>query len=470
LAKLEQISGSTAVQYKSPEAEWLRLRIAVATAAVIVLFPLPLIYLVFISNTVNLVMSCLLVASVLSVIAFISVYSRFRSNSSAPILLNQSGIELPGTGSQRRAIPWSAVEKISVGKISSRSQDEALLLSVENAQPVHLPLRCFSTDDLDKMVSACRLWSNRWAQDSSLIDLYEQVTSSRVEDPDSSFTGIWMQEANRRMGATAFTPLSPGATLQDGRLKIIQPLTTGGWSAIYLCQWKNNKPVILKEAVTPPGVSEAIREKAAEAFVREAVLLAGLDHRQIAKVLDYFVENDRQYMILERITGANMRAYVKDRGAVSEGQTLKWTHQLVDIISYLHSRTPPIVHRDITPENLVLDLRGSLVLIDFGSANEFVGTVTGTLVGKPSYISPEQFAGRANLQSDLYSLGAVMYFMLTGNDPEPMTAASPRKLNPEVTEQTDKLVSSLMEPRLKDRIPDIDRVKLMFPENAYQGN
>ena len=157
-------------------------------------------------------------------------------------------------------------------------------------------------------------------------------------------------------------------------------------------------------------------------------------------------------MVLARVNGVNLRNYINDKGAVSEKQTLTWIKQLAEVVDYLHSQDPPVIHRDLTPENLVLDIRGSLVLIDFGSANEFLGTVTGTLVGKPSYISPEQFSGKANKQSDLYSVGAVMSFLLTGKDPTPLAVAQIKDTLPTVDTKLSELVSDLMNLDSKHRL------------------
>lgn len=79
-----------------------------------------------------------------------------------------------------------------------------------------------------------------------------------------------------------------------------------------------------------------------------------------------------------------------------------------------------MVHRDLTPDNIILDKNEKLILIDFGAANELIGTATGTMVGKQCYIAPEQFRGKACPQSDLYSLGATLAFLLTGEDPTAM--------------------------------------------------
>ncbi len=104
---------------------------------------------------------------------------------------------------------------------------------------------------------------------------------------------------------------------------------------------------------------------------------------------------------------------------------------------YLHSQNPPVIHRDLTPDNLVLRVDGQLVLIDFGAANAFVGTATGTMVGKQSYMPMEQLRGKSVPQSDIYSLGGTIYFLLTGRDPTPLEVSQvksgtilPTSLNP----------------------------------------
>ena len=83
------------------------------------------------------------------------------------------------------------------------------------------------------------------------------------------------------------------------------------------------------------------------------------------------------------------------------------------------------MHRDLTPDNLVLSVKVGLVLIDFGAANAFIGTATGTMVGKQSYMPPEQLRGKAEPRSDIYALGCTLYFLLTGNDPMPLEVANP---------------------------------------------
>jgi serine/threonine-protein kinase len=114
---------------------------------------------------------------------------------------------------------------------------------------------------------------------------------------------------------------------------------------------------------------------------------------------------------------------------------------LAEVVDYIHAQDPPIIHRDLTPDNIVLRGDDSIVVIDFGAANQFVGTATGTLVGKQAYIAPEQFRGKATPQSDIYAFGGTIYFLLTGKDPEPLSQSRPRTIKPSIDTRLDDLVA-----------------------------
>ena len=112
--------------------------------------------------------------------------------------------------------------------------------------------------------------------------------------------------------------------------------------------------------------------------------------------------------------------------------------QMCDILKILHSHN--IVHRDFTPDNLILNSKGKLKLIDFNVAQQVQGGSTGTIVGKHAYLPPEQFRGKATGQSDLYAFGATLFFILTGRDPEPISQSTPSTLNNEIDRSFDEIV------------------------------
>lgn len=277
------------------------------------------------------------------------------------------------------------------------------------------------------------------------------MNGSSVTSP-ASFTKIWEEELNNRFGSTIFVPLEPGNQLQDGRIKVVGQIAFGGLSAIYLAKLPDEKLVVIKEAVVPQNADETSKAKALEMFAREAALLITLDHERVAHVLDHFMEGGRNYLLLEYIEGKDLRTYVKENGPAPEEVVARWSSEIASILDYLHSMKPPIIHRDLTPDNLVLAKDGSISLIDFGAANEFMGTATGTLVGKQSYISPEQFRGKALPESDLYSLGCTLQFLLTGKDPEPLAMSHPKELKPSTSDAMNTLVAKLTEQEVEDRI------------------
>ena len=205
---------------------------------------------------------------------------------------------------------------------------------------------------------------------------------------------------------------------------MIRQLALGGWSAIYLVQDANTNLRIVKESVIVGNASKEVNAKAQELFKREAQLLMRISHPNIVAVHDHFVEEERHYLLLDYIRGQNLRQTVNLEGPMHPLDVIDYGKQICDMLDYLHSQTPIILHRDLSPDNLVLASNRRLVLIDFGAANEMIGAATGTLVGKQCYISPEQFRGRATTASDIYALGATLHFMLTGADPEPLSSSS----------------------------------------------
>lgn len=213
--------------------------------------------------------------------------------------------------------------------------------------------------------------------------------------------------------------------MRGGSLTIVRQLALGGLSAVYLAQLNGNKLVVLKESVVPDDARSELKDKAREMFSREAKLLMQLHHPNIVKVIDNFEEGGRSYLLLDYVSGQDLRQYVKQNGRLREYQVLGPAIQIADILTYLHSKEPPLLHRDLTPDNIVLRADGSVVVIDFGAANEFIGNATGTFVGKQAFIAPEQFRGKAVAKSDIYAFGATLYYLLTGQDPEALSQSEP---------------------------------------------
>lgn len=334
-------------------------------------------------------------------------------------------------------IYWQDIERVDVIGNPADLSSVHLDIKIKGGGKIKLSLAHLATDDVDTLVLSMANWLSPGALSGELDNLRATLWTLT----DTSFTRLWEDELSSRFSATAYQPLNPGHKLQDGNIKVLRQLAFGGWSAVYLVQEAQSKMKVLKESTLPQAASEELKSKARAMFKREAEILMRLHHRQIVQVYDYFEEDDRQYLLLEHIGGVTLRNLVKENG-LHELDVRDYLLQICDILEYLHGLEPPLVHRDISPDNLVADGE-KIVLIDFGAANEMLGTATGTLIGKQSYMPPEQFKGKATIQSDYYSLGATAYFLLTGKDPEPLSSNSPRKAGAFVSEEMNSLIEDL---------------------------
>lgn len=260
----------------------------------------------------------------------------------------------------------------------------------------------------------------------------------------ASYTTLWLQCFDSAEPSRARQEsLTEGTTLGNDRYVITGSVGSGGQGTAYAARClETNESVVLKEFILPAHGDLATRQKALEHVKREAELLGNLDHPQIVSYIDFFIDDLRAYLVLEHIDGKSLRHIVQERGKLPVSETIDLAVQMCSILEYLHAQTPPVVHRDFTPENLILTQSGMIKLIDFNVALQLDSTTTKTVVGKHSYIPPEQFRGKATPASDVYALGATVYFMLCGKDPQPITSSHPRNEVPQISEELDHLVAA----------------------------
>ncbi|MCA9801966.1 MAG: serine/threonine protein kinase [Cyanobacteria bacterium HKST-UBA02] len=318
--------------------------------------------------------------------------------------------------------PWSELRQVYFTRNSQPSpQPDRVCLTFTDGKFAALNLNGFTKDELERLLLLIQTYCQDVEYYPAIESLSLKLSGSGEGIKALSFTGLWQEELGMRLGSTAFVPLPSNTILSDGRIKVIGQIAMSGLSAIYLVEAElpeGKRTCVLKEAALPSVCEPEVKELALEHFAREARILAELDHQRIVKIFDYFVEQDRHYLLMDYLEGQNLRTLVLEQGAQSETRALQWAKEMAEIVSYLHNRVPPVIHRDLTPDNFIMEKDGSLSLIDFGASNTFIGTVTGTMVGKTAYMPVEQFRGRATLKSDIYALGGTLYFILTGNDPE----------------------------------------------------
>ena len=250
--------------------------------------------------------------------------------------------------------------------------------------------------------------------------------------------------------------LSPGAMLQGGKYRIESILGQGGFGITYLAtQVSLGRKVAIKEffmkehcnrdttssfvSVGSQG-SEDIVRRYREKFMKEALLIAGVEHKHIVRIIDTFEENGTAYYVMNYHANGSLQDYVKKNGALPEAKALNYTRQLCDALRHIHANN--ILHLDVKPGNIMIDNDGNPVLIDFGISKHYdeVGhQTTSTPVARSKGYAPfEQYIGgemkKFSPATDIYSAAATLLYMLTATrPPEPdeiseMKATFPAKL------------------------------------------
>jgi serine/threonine protein kinase len=250
-------------------------------------------------------------------------------------------------------------------------------------------------------------------------------------------------------------PVAAGHLL-DGRYRVRRVIGQGGMGRVYLANDTRlaSRPVAVKEMVVGEGLQE---KKAVEDFEREARVLATLSHPGIPGLFDHFIENGRHYLVMEYVAGSDLQGMLDKLGAggrLPEAQVVRWARQILEVLAFLHSQKPPIVYRDIKPGNIMIAHNDRAMLIDFGIARFLPPGGHGTQIGSVGYAPPEQYTGKVEARSDLYSLGATMHHLLTGRDPQlepPFSFPPVRKLNPAVSVETERVVMRALERQIDKR-------------------
>jgi serine/threonine protein kinase len=277
--------------------------------------------------------------------------------------------------------------------------------------------------------------------------------------------------------------IAPNTLLQN-RYLVLNQIGQGGMGAVYIAtDQRFGSTVALKETFfTEAGLRKA--------FEREARLLNHLRHPALPRVSDHFTEDEGQFLVMEYIAGDDLAEKLKERGgAFTLSEVLNWADQLLDALDYLHTQEPAVIHRDIKPQNLKLTPRNAIVLLDFGLAKgtptQAKVTATGSVFGYSRFYAPlEQIQGAGtDPRSDLYSLAATLYHLMTGvtpaeallratavlnGHPDPLLPAN--EVHEQVMPAVAEVISKAMSQNAAQRPQTASAMREMLREAARQGH
>ncbi|OGO28415.1 MAG: hypothetical protein A2Z16_09185 [Chloroflexi bacterium RBG_16_54_18] len=262
----------------------------------------------------------------------------------------------------------------------------------------------------------------------------------------------------------------------NNRYRIVSLIAQGGFGAIYRAWDMNlNSPVALKENLS--STTASLRQ-----FTFEAQLLAKLKHENLPYVIDHFILPDQgQYLVMEFVEGKDLQAILEERSSpFSEAEARDWLSQVSSAVSYLHAQSPPIIHRDIKPANIKITSNGKVMLVDFGIAKVYKPTQHTTVGAKAvtkGYSPPEQYGGGiTDARSDIYSLGATLYTLVTGivpiesvNRHMGVVFLHPREIVPDISTQTEIAILKAMELNPDERYQTADQFCMALSGQGATG-
>lgn len=247
--------------------------------------------------------------------------------------------------------------------------------------------------------------------------------------------------------------------LLNGRYKVIKMLGKGGMGCVYLVKDTADASIwALKE--------EKVTTQNKELLYSEVHLLQRLHHSALPQIREYIKINDKLYIVMEFVDGPTLGELLKKDGCIKEQQVIEWGIQIADVLEYLHGIHPPVVYRDLKPNNIMLDSSGKIRVIDLGIAQEYsqeTGFNSHTVVLSRGYAAPEQYDLRykSDVRTDIYALGVTMHYLITGKNPnEPPYYFQPiRKLNKDASLAMEYIIKNCLWPQPDKRYAKVGLLK-----------
>lgn len=295
----------------------------------------------------------------------------------------------------------------------------------------------------------------------------EKLLGTTVID-EPKYTEIWFDLLMKDSENKHTKDLPSGTKLKNYSVRY--KMNCGGQANIYLAKDREGRNFTLKEFTLTKGDSFGALLESASDFENEGRILSLLKHKSIVRLVDFFAQEQRAYLVLEFIKGKTLRDLVSENGPLSISETIEMAIKLCSLLKYLHELEPSVVHCDFTPENIMLTRDKEIKLIDFSVARKMNDEVNSAeCVGKHSYTPPEQFRNEACPQSDIYALGAMIVYLLTGSDPKPLTTTNLLDHNIDGVEKLANIVKKATTLELEERYESIQWMKLDLEQLLTKG-
>jgi len=305
-------------------------------------------------------------------------------------------------------------------------------------------------------------------------------TRCRLENYDTS---RFCADCGTELCQTDDSPSSTHGVL-DRRYEIIETVKSGAMGRIYKALDRRLRETVAVKEMNPSFDGPSERREAEERFEAEARLLFTLHHSGLPKVSDFFTgrgpltRDTYHYLVMTFIDGPDLERIIQQRGRFPfpVNEVLNYSRQIVDILDYLHTRNPPIIHRDLNPRNITVQ-EGKVFLVDFGIAGFYTPEQLGSAIGTPGYAAREQCKGAAEPRSDIYSLWVMMHYLLTGRNPEDRLAGrNPegrgestlfsfehiKEINSHVPAYLDSLIMSMLDTEIDKRPRSAEAIRNML--------
>ncbi|OGD22688.1 MAG: hypothetical protein A2W03_16435 [Candidatus Aminicenantes bacterium RBG_16_63_16] len=311
------------------------------------------------------------------------------------------------------------------------------------------------------------------------------ATRIRGQVPESPESGTYPQNSAKGTGgssARGTTPFSVTKTLETtpeglakgelfaGRFELIEELGAGGMGIVYRAYDKKvGEEIALK--ILHPEI--ALDERTVDRFRNEIKLARRISHRNVCRMHELHEEGKTLFITMEYVSGQDLKGLIRETGALSTGRAISFAKQVAEGMCEAHNLG--VIHRDLKPQNVMVDKEGNTKIMDFGIARSLraVGmTAEGMIIGTPEYMAPEQVEGlEADQRTDIYAFGAILFEMVTGRVPfegdSPLSVAykhkneipiPPRKLNAEIPEPCSKLILRCLEKEKSNRYQTAEEV------------